>query len=251
MAHTDIKWRTPWRRAQVVALLSAIAIVTTACPSPDLPRSATDRKGRDDPAPPTGPTGIVDYAPGLRIDYRRPRVEVDAEVILREADLELFAYSRAPTPKEHETILRTDVSATRIYEALGLIGLAPGHTMKYFPETKTVRMPEGDPVDVLVRYLRDGKTVESSACDWMWDVAADRPMGYTPWLFTGSQRMEDGAFYADYEGTIVTVVDFPSSLLSLPVSHSSSDDALWLRANTAAIPPIGTKVTMILRPAAP
>jgi hypothetical protein len=31
--------------------------------------------------------------------------------------------------------------------------------------------------------------------------------------------------------------------------HSSSDDKLWLAANTEAIPPIGTPVTLILRSA--
>lgn len=192
---------------------------------------------------------MVEYAPGLRIDYHAVQVEVDCEVVLRDADLELFAYARAPTPKEHETILRTAVRPLRIYEALGLIGLVPGHTMRYDPETKTVRMPAGDPVDVMVRCQRDGQTFEESACDWMFDVQRQAPMGYTPWLFTGSERMDDGTLYADYEGTLITVVDFPSSLLSLPVSHSSSDDQLWLKARTEVIPPIGTPVTLLLRPA--
>ncbi len=198
-------------------------------------------------AQPAGPR-VVDFGPGLRIDYRAPRVEVDCEVILREGELELFCYGRAPVPKDHESILRTEVPAEAIYQALGLIGLTPGHTAKFFVETQTLRMPEGDPVDVFVRYEEEGRIVEKSACEWMLDAQLKRPMAKTHWLFTGSERMEDGAFAANYEGTIVTVVDFPSSLLSLPTSHSDSDAELWLRANTPAVPPLGTKVTMILRP---
>lgn len=192
---------------------------------------------------------VVVYVPGLRIDYRVPQVEVDCEVILREGDLELLAYGKAPVPKEHESILRTAVPAERIFEALGLIGLRPGQTLKYLVETKTIRPATGDPVDVRVRYESEGTPREDSACAWMLDAAKKKPMDPTYWLFTGSERMENGEFAANYEGTIVTVVDFPSSLLSLPGSHSDSDDQLWLRANTAAIPPVGTKVTMLLRPA--
>lgn len=191
----------------------------------------------------------MDYAPGLRIDFRVPQVEVDCEVILREGDLELFAYAQAPVPKEHESILRTGVPADKLYEALGLIGLAPGRTRKYLIETKTIRPATGDAVDVRVRFEREGRMADESACAWMLDVARRAPMEETHWLFTGSERMEDGTFAASYEGTIVTVVDFPSSLLSLPTSHSDADDQLWLKANTPAIPPVGTKVTMLLRPA--
>jgi hypothetical protein len=192
---------------------------------------------------------VVEYGPGLRIDYRVPLIEVDSEVVMRQGALELFAYSRAQVPKEHETILRTDVSCDRVYQALGLIGLSPGRPMRYDVKTKTVELPTGDPVNVLVRYVIERKTREQSACDWMLDAGTKKPMARTHWLFTGSRRDDDGRFAANIEGTLVTVVDFPSSLLGLPASHSESDSQLWLVANTDAIPPIGTRVVMILRPA--
>ncbi|MBN2562859.1 MAG: hypothetical protein JXQ75_18205 [Phycisphaerae bacterium] len=192
---------------------------------------------------------VVDFVPGIRIDYRRPQIEIDAEIILRQGELELFAYSRAPTPKEHETILLLNVAPEAIYQALGLIGLTPGSPMRYVPDTQTIQPPSGDPVDVFVRHVWKGKTVECSACDWMLDLKENKPMKRMHWLFTGSRRLENGAFQANIDGTVVTVVDFASSLLALPGSHSSANAQLWLGANTEAIPPIGTKVTLILRPA--
>jgi hypothetical protein len=84
----------------------------------------------------------------------------------------------------------------------------------------------------------------------MWNVATKSVMAPSVWLFTGSQRQEDGTFAADFEGTLVTVVDFPSSVLGPPALHSDSDAELWLKARTEVIPPIGTRVVMILRPAA-
>jgi hypothetical protein len=191
----------------------------------------------------------VDFAPGVRIDYRVPQVEAAGEVILREGPLELFAYSKAPVPKEHESVLLLQASPERIYQALGLIGLVPGQPVRYFPETQTMRMPSGAAVDVLVRYEAEGRSLESSACDWMIDVTRGQPMVRTHWLFTGSQRLKDGVFYADLEGTVVTVVDFDSAVLSLPDLHTSSNAELWLAANTPAIPAVGTRVTLILRPA--
>lgn len=191
---------------------------------------------------------IVNYKPGIRIDFRVPQVEIEGEVILRKGALELFAYSKAAVPKEHESIVLLSAPPLSIYEALGLIGLRPGKPPRYFPETGRTRSASGDRVDVLVRYEVDRKIVEVSACRWMLDMDRKEPMRYTHWLFTGSERTEDGAFAANIEGTAVTVVDFPSSLLALPMSHSESNDALWLVANTDVIPKIGTLVTLVLRP---
>jgi hypothetical protein len=207
----------------------------------------TSRPSSVSASQPAGPQ-VVDFVPGVRIDYRVPQVEVEAWVILRKGPLELFAYSKAPVPKEHESILLLQASPESIYQALGLIGLTPGQPMRYFPETRSFRKPSGDPVDVLVRCESGGKSIEASACDWMIDVTKNKPMEHTHWLFTGSDRLQEGTFYANVEGTVVTVVDFDSAVLSMPDLHTSSDPELWLAANTDAIPPIGTKVMLILRP---
>jgi hypothetical protein len=217
--------------------------------SPKAGTTATSRESEAMPAKSRPEARVVEFGPGLRIDYRVPQVEIDSEVVLRKGALELFAYSRAPVPKEHESILRTDVKCDRIFQALGLIGLRPGRPMRYDMATKTVELPTGDPVKVLVRYEADGKKKELSACEWMMDNAKKAPMAQTHWLFTGSRREENGSLATNEEGTLVTVVDFPTSLLGLPASHSESDSQLWLTANTDAIPPLGTKVTLILRPA--
>ncbi len=201
------------------------------------------------PAPTTQPATprVVDFQPGIRIDYRVPQVEIDGEVILREGALELFAYAKSPTPKEHESIILLRCSPEAIYQALGLIGLTPGKPPRYFPDTKKTRPATGDAVDVFVRYEKNGRTIEESACDWMFDVKRKSPMHRTHWIFTGSERMDDGSFAANIEGTVVTVVDFPSSLLCLPTPHTDADAELWLKANTTAVPPIKTTVALILR----
>ena len=230
------------RAGLIVACCSTIACGQTSrrAAARDDKRSATTR--------PAG-ARVVAYDRGIRIDYRAGQVEIDGEVILREGPLELFAYAKASHPKEHESILLLRSRPLRIYEALGLIGARPGQTSRFFWETNRVRKSSGDPIDVLVRYESSGKAITVSAWDWMLNAQTKKPVPPRPWLFTGSERFDDGMFHADVEGTVVTVVDFTSSLVGLPEPHSDSDAALWLIANTAAIPPAGTKVTLILRPA--
>jgi len=228
------------------ASILSLALLSASCTKP----ANSALPAASQPARKSDQRQVVDFGPGLRIDYRVPQVEVDGEIILREGALELFAYAKAPTPKEHESIVLLRTPPHLIFQALGLIGLTPGSPMKYLPDLKKIRPPTGDKVDVFVRYEKDGRSFETSACDWMYDVETKAPMARTPWLFTGSQRLEDGNFAADIEGTVVTVVDFDSSLLGLPDLHTDSDAELWLKANTDAIPPAGTKVTLILRAAA-
>lgn len=191
----------------------------------------------------------VDYKPGIVLNYPKLQVEVASQVILRRGDLELFAWSKAPVPKEHESILMVDAQPSDVYDALGLMGLTPGTPPRYDVEAQRPIPATGDRVEVLVRYKKKRRSVEHSICDWAIDKSREAPMTPRDWVFCGSYRTEQGAFVADSEGTLVTVVDFPSSLLSLAETHSESNADLWLVANTDAIPEEGTPVTLILRAA--
>lgn len=230
----------------VVCLASTPACVSSAGARGEVAASAEGSRPSEIAEAPK--PRIVDYQPGIRINFAVPQVEVEGEVILRKGELELFAYAKAPTPKEHESVLLLRSRPESIYHALGLIGLKPGHPVSYDWQTQTITPAAGDAVDVLVRYELEGEEIEASACEWMWDLNRQRPMARQHWLFAGSTRMEDGQFFADIDGTVVTVVNFDSALLALPELHSESDSSLWLAAHSDAIPAIGTPVTLILRP---
>lgn len=191
---------------------------------------------------------IVDFGDGIKINYIERQIEVAGQVILREGPLELFAYAKAAAPKEHESIVLVWSKPERVFMALGLIGATPGKPLRWFHETETLRAATGDPIDVLVRYREGKKERVIQAVDWMLDASTRKPMPHTHWLFCGSERSESGEFAANMEGTLVTVVDFTTSVLGLPQQHSDADSELWLMANESAIPPTGTPVTIILRP---
>ncbi len=196
---------------------------------------------------PGGMGKVVDFAPGIRINWPLRQIEVEARVVLREGALELFACS--PRTREHESIVSVAARPRRIYEALGLIGLAPGAPIRFDEDSESFWPPYGAPVAISVRYEREGRTVTDDISRWMRRAGADQPLTERFWVFAGSLRFDEGRFGADLDGTVVCVVDFDTALLALPQNYSSSDEQLWLEANTPAIPPEGTRCTLIFRAA--
>ena len=89
------------------------------------------------------------FGPGVRIDWQKRVVELDAEVVLRQGSLELLACS--PQTREHESILRVHAKPLHVYQAMGLIGLTPGSPMKFDEKSKQWRRPTGDSLRLSVR----------------------------------------------------------------------------------------------------
>lgn len=188
---------------------------------------------------------VLTVQPGVRIDWNRRVVEVDAVVILREGLLELLACS--PRIREHESILRIEARPLHVFQALGLIGLSPGRPASYDADTNESRPATGDRIEVLLRYQTADGEVTEPAERWLKRVDSTQPLDALPWVFAGSQVLEDGSFAADREGTVIAVVDFPSALIALAEVHSSSNDALWLEPRTVAIPAAGQRCVLLLQ----
>ena len=75
------------------------------------------------------------------------------------------------------------------------------------------------------------------------------------WVFAGSELFQDPdtkkVIYAADAGDLFTVANFPSAILDLPVTSSSSDNERAFVAHTAQIPPRETPVRIILKAAEP
>ncbi len=196
----------------------------------------------------TRPQQPVAFQPGVRIDWQRREVQVAARVVLRAGALEFLACWPG---KEHESIVRCEAAAVHVYLALGLLGLLPGHPPAWDVDTDSFGEPAGDLVDISFRWEQNGRTETADAYEWLRDLEYGRTPSARPWVFAGSIRRPDGALSADVTGVGVALVDFPDSLIALSRCHSSRTAELWVEANTAAIPPEGTAVQLVLRPAAP
>jgi hypothetical protein len=227
-------------------LLAASALVGAAPGRPQMaPATQATRPAATQPA-------VVDYQPGVRINWKDRQVEVAGMVNMRAGGIELFACS--PRTREHESILCIDARPLHVYQALGLIGLTPGHPMRFDPQTRQVEPATGEPVEIEVEYTLDGRLHREPIERWMRRAAdtrnptANRDLTPLPWVFAGSFLTPDGAFAADFEGTVIAVVNFESSLIALPEFHSDSNDELWLEPATERIPPLQTRCTLLFRP---
>lgn len=218
--------------------------------------------------PPTSQSGrVVTFAPGVRIDWRSRRVEVDAEVVLRQGDLELLACSR--NSKEHESILRVRARPLHIYQALGLIGLPDGQPPAWDVATSRPVEALGTPLKVLLRVGKGENARTEDARDWLAPKHADAPMKDVAWYFVGRAPRGQAPFGADTYGTVAATVPFNNSILLLarkgavavvgnrpPTTQAAPprDDAqypnqpedLALVARTEVIPPLGTAVVLLI-----
>ncbi|GIW85223.1 MAG: hypothetical protein KatS3mg107_0883 [Gemmataceae bacterium] len=183
------------------------------------------------------------------------RVGLVCEVCLREGPLEVFLCKKGT--KEHEAIVRVDADAQFLHAALEAAGAKPGKPTQFV--NPTTEQPEykpatGDKIKVLVHYRHRGQTRTHPAQEWIWDRNKKMALPYD-WVFAGSVTIVDPdtgrKFYGANSGDIISISNFPYSLLEIPAEISKDDANLTYEARTAQIPPLWSKVWVILQPASP
>lgn len=185
------------------------------------------------------------------LDVEGRAVVMIGRVCQRQAPLELFACLK--NSKEHESVVSINTRAYIVHAGLLALGLEPGRPAQFYPEYIPAQGPE---VEVLLAWKdAEGKVHTSPAQQWVRDVQTKQPLKY-PWIFTGSQLLKDEDtgrqyYYADTTGELICVSNFPSAVLDLPIRSTDSNEALLFEAFTENIPPLGTPVTVILRPRGP
>lgn len=176
------------------------------------------------------------------------RVRIAAEVTFREGPIELLLCRK--NTKEHEAILAADVDARHIHTALLAAGAKEGHPVKFAPKYVPAT---GSKIKVSLEYQKDGKTVVVPARTWIRDMKARKELALD-WVFGGSLFFPDPEdpkkpkLYAANGGDLICVSNFDTAMLDLPVPSSQLDGDLQYEVYTERLPPLGTKVTVILEP---
>jgi hypothetical protein len=196
------------------------------------------------------------------------------EVCQQDVPLELFACSRGS--KEHESVVSVPTAAYVLHAGLLALGAEAGSPVRFDPQFQP---PTGSIIEVKIRWrTEEGVIREAHAQDWVQDISgmyrsfegvvanpfedelhphdqwdAWRTMNY-PWVFAGSMFVRDEQtgrelYLADQEGVLICVSNFPAAVLDVPIESSSANAALMFRCFAERIPPIGTEVTLLLRPA--
>ena len=185
----------------------------------------------------------------LWFDPAGKRLVVRAKVVLREGQLEHLLCLKGT--KEHEAILATDAQPRQIHAGLLLTGAEPGHPVRFLPKFEP-------PTGTAHRHRpaledRRARPIVPTPEQWVKDEKTRKPLAQH-WVFAGSDLFMDPVtkkmIYAADEGDLITVANFGSSILDLPVASSASDAERSFSANTDQVPPLGTEVFMFLGPQA-
>jgi hypothetical protein len=198
--------------------------------------------------------------PGVTVYPEQRRVELEAEVCLDRGWLEQVAC--AAGSREHESLVVPVARPSQIHAALLTAGFEPGTPGSWTYEQGEYEFvaPTGSPVQVHVSYrAADGTTVEEPIRHWIHvrrgaDVL---PFPERPWIFGGSRIepnpdwMGPGEHYvADVTGSIIGIVTFGDEVLGFSrvlADQASVQPPEW-EAATERMPPVGTRVTLILLP---
>jgi hypothetical protein len=229
----------------IVALALAVMTASAQDAATDGAPPAAAAKG-DGAAAAKGAGGKL---PFVTFDAKTRQVRVEAEALEVDTPLEFFAV--VFNGPEHEAILRSKVKPSDLHTALLALGLQPGAPVTYSEATKKWQPPHGPPLQIHVEYEKNGKTVVAPANRWMRNVKTKKPMPNTTWIFAGSRVMNDGNYAADSTGYLVSVVNFDMTVIDIPELASKDNELLEWERNSDAVPPAGTKVTMIIEPAGP
>ncbi|MEZ6074016.1 MAG: YdjY domain-containing protein [Pirellulales bacterium] len=189
------------------------------------------------------------------VDMNRHHVILLGEVCLREGGLEMLACLRGT--KEHESILSVNTEAYLVHAALLAVGAEAGNPVEFRPEYKAAT---GSEVDVALYWTdAEGNRQRQWAREWIRGFGTGETLA-VPWVFGGSGYWVDEVVdpatgeqkvrrhYKAEEGDLICVSNFPSAMLDLPIESSQSAEALLFEAFTERIPPLGTKVAMVLIP---
>jgi hypothetical protein len=189
----------------------------------------------------------------LEVPEKGPkRVLFAAEVCMREGILEVLVCKKQT--KEHESILRTEIDARFLHAALLAAGAKNGKPVQFVnPKTDEpdYQPASGSTIRVSVHYTKGGKTFTHPAQEWILDKNKSQTMAYD-WVFAGSRfqknpdRPNDPEYYCANNGEVIAISNFSDSMLDIPVRISDASDELHFETVTRKIPPLGSKVWVIM-----
>jgi hypothetical protein len=231
-----------------LTLLAVLLAVGCDGSAPDREEVKAKEKAKEPEKPAEAKKVLLAKNIFLEVRGQERRVLISAEVCLREGQLELLM-CRKPS-KEHEAILTADVDARKIHAALNAAGAIEGSPVRFQPK---YRPASGTKIKVSVQYKDKGKLVTVPARSWVKNMKTGKELE-TDWVFAGSREVvnpldPDGKkYYLANDGDLICVSNFEGALLDLPIKSSKEAADLIFTAFTERIPPLETKVVVILEP---
>jgi hypothetical protein len=228
------------------ALAGAVLLAASGCEGGSAERD--EARPREKAAPAEARKVLVAPNIYLEVQGAHRRVLVNAAVCLREGPLELLLCRK--NTKEHEAVLSAEIDARDLHKALLGAGATEGSPVRFRPR---YRPATGTTIKVSLNYEDKGQRKTASARDWVKNLKTGKRLD-SDWVFAGSQLVDNpldskkGKLYLANDGDVICISNFETALLDLPIESSKDDADRAYVAFTDHIPPLETKVTVILEP---
>jgi hypothetical protein len=157
--------------------------------------------------------------------------------------------------KVHESLLSTAISPLHLNVAFKLLRYQPSPEL--YPEIKAdgtlSEHPPAVPEEIKaaarlavdVEWSDDGKTRTASINDWIMDSATGKAMAPDPWVY-GGPLMSDGRYVPSANSDILATFLGNTAIASFSGKDNDTDQ-VWLPF-PKRVPPVGSAVTVIIRP---
>lgn len=257
---------TALRRIVTIIPAAGCALAAFSCAQDESMRERPPRtpatQSVADPAPVDSPEPAGSGFPHIR--FVGDTIEIDGVVPIDchhpdTPHIFLEVVACAPDTREHEALVMTRAKPSHIHAALLARNLEagfPGSWIWNGPGGRpTYIKPTGDKVEVFLRVTREDGSVDTRPVrEWIVDRDTGEMLPDAPFTFAGSRFVDyRGAevYDADFAGNIIGLATFGNEVVAWSEvfnPDSSIDEPRWI-ANRDVVPPYGTPVTIILRPA--
>jgi hypothetical protein len=185
--------------------------------------------------------------PHVEVDVAKKQVRVECEAVMAQAPLE-FLVCLAGT-KEHEAVFRTKARPSHVHLALLLIGLEPGSPMLFDARSETWSAPRGPRLSITAHYAHAGQPVAVPAHRFLFNPKTKQEMADPTWTFAGSRHTPERDYAADTTGELISVVNFPDTMIDVAASRSNRNESLEYVVNPNLPLKRGTRVWLVLEAA--
>ena len=232
------------------ALVAAIAAVLTAAlsvqaQSPQLPKPPSvvvpkvidsSMASMTNPSIRTISPNVLEMG-SVRIDKQLRSVTFPVKLNMSKGLMEYFLVT--DYGKTHESVLRTEVAPYNIHVAMLLLGARAETNQLTTAPQSTIANPSktvlpGDKISIMVSWTLGGKEIHRPAEELVLSREGNSAMKPGGWVYNGS-AIWGGAFLAQREGSIASLVTDPSALINYTGPGHDNDHNWTLDTNN--LPP--------------
>ncbi|MFN0128986.1 MAG: YdjY domain-containing protein [Verrucomicrobiales bacterium] len=208
--------------------------------------------GVADEPPPTAAPEIVRLSPTrsrlgtIEFDQATREIAIPAQVNMVKGLLEYAVVGEKG--KLHESLLSTKARAFDLNVVLLLLNYKPDDQW-FVPPARPKSLADAQPaarLDILVRWTEGGAEKTARLDEWITDLTTKKPAAPTSWIYTGSYLNDEKHFAAEVDGSLVALYHDSRALINSPREGADNDEQ-WVPAKV--VPPKGTPVTVLVRPA--